>query len=98
MTRRSGLRVEGDGPLLRPVVDGEAVNADAAWYYPAPKDAAAKIAGRVAFWRGVTVERLGRHRLGDRRGRVAITQAVVERPREHQLVVKDRARPERGLA
>jgi uncharacterized protein (DUF427 family) len=37
------------------VVDG-AVNADAAWYYPEPKDAAAEIEGRVAFWRGVTVE------------------------------------------
>jgi uncharacterized protein (DUF427 family) len=35
-------------------VDGE-VNPDAAWYYPEPKDAAAEIAGRVAFWRGVTV-------------------------------------------
>jgi uncharacterized protein (DUF427 family) len=31
------------------------VNPDAAWYYPAPKDAAAEIADRVAFWRGVTV-------------------------------------------
>lgn len=31
-------------------------NADAAWYYPQPKPAAAEIAGRVAFWHGVTVE------------------------------------------
>ncbi len=31
-------------------------NADAAWYYPDPKDAAAEIADRVAFWKGVTVE------------------------------------------
>jgi len=36
------------------VVDGER-NAGAAWYYPAPKDAAAEIKDRVAFWRGVTV-------------------------------------------
>jgi uncharacterized protein (DUF427 family) len=36
------------------VVDGQ-VNRDAAWYYPEPKDAAREIAGRVAFWRGVTV-------------------------------------------
>jgi uncharacterized protein (DUF427 family) len=36
------------------VVDGK-VNADAAWYYPEPKPAARKIAGHVAFWRGVTV-------------------------------------------
>lgn len=38
------------------VVDG-AVNANAAWYYPRPKDAAKQIAGHVAFWRGVSVER-----------------------------------------
>ena len=35
------------------VVVGDAVNAQAAWYYPQPKDAAAQIAGRVAFWKGV---------------------------------------------
>jgi len=29
---------------------------DAAWAYPAPKDAAAEIKGYVAFWRGVVVE------------------------------------------
>ena len=32
-----------------------AVNADAAWYYPEPKAAAAEIRGRIAFWKGVTV-------------------------------------------
>ena len=36
------------------VVDGER-NADAAWYYPEPKEAASEIAGRVAFWHGVEV-------------------------------------------
>jgi uncharacterized protein (DUF427 family) len=36
------------------VVDGQ-VNKDAAWYYPEPKDEAKQIAGRVAFWKGVTV-------------------------------------------
>ncbi len=30
-------------------------NPDAAWYYPTPKDAAAQIKGRVAFWKGVRV-------------------------------------------
>ena len=35
-------------------VDGDA-NPDAAWYYPAPKEAAAEIKDRVAFWRGVRV-------------------------------------------
>jgi uncharacterized protein (DUF427 family) len=38
------------------VVDG-AANADAAWYYPAPKPAAAEIKDHVAFWHGVKVER-----------------------------------------
>jgi uncharacterized protein (DUF427 family) len=36
------------------VVDG-ATNTAGAWYYPEPKDAAAEIRGRVAFWNGVTV-------------------------------------------
>ncbi|HMM67750.1 MAG TPA: DUF427 domain-containing protein [Dokdonella sp.] len=31
-------------------------NRDAAWFYPAPKDAAKNIAGRVAFWKGVSIE------------------------------------------
>lgn len=34
---------------------GEAVNANAAWYYPEPKAAASNIKGRVAFWKGVKV-------------------------------------------
>jgi uncharacterized protein (DUF427 family) len=33
----------------------EAVNEGAAWYYPEPKEEAAKIKGRVAFWKGVEV-------------------------------------------
>lgn len=36
------------------VVDGQD-NRDAAWYYPDPKPAAAEIAGRIAFWKGVEV-------------------------------------------
>jgi uncharacterized protein (DUF427 family) len=36
------------------VVDGT-VNANAAWFYPDPKEAAAEIKGRVAFWKGVEV-------------------------------------------
>jgi uncharacterized protein (DUF427 family) len=36
-------------------VDGQ-LNADAAWYYPEPKDAAAEIKDRFAFWRGVEIE------------------------------------------
>jgi uncharacterized protein (DUF427 family) len=38
------------------VVVGDAVNKDAAWYYPTPKDAAKQIDGRIAFWKGVKVE------------------------------------------
>lgn len=37
-------------------VDGQ-TNPDAAWYYPDPKAAARNIAGRVAFWKGVRVEK-----------------------------------------
>jgi len=36
-------------------VDGKE-NKDAAWYYPAPKEAAKQIQDYVAFWRGVKVE------------------------------------------
>jgi uncharacterized protein (DUF427 family) len=37
------------------VVVGEHRNVDAAWYYPAPKDAAKEIIDHVAFWKGVDV-------------------------------------------
>ena len=36
------------------IVDGSE-NKDAAWFYPEPKEAAAQIKGRVAFWKGVSV-------------------------------------------
>jgi uncharacterized protein (DUF427 family) len=36
------------------VVDGE-TNPDAAWYYAETKEAANKIRGRIAFWKGVQV-------------------------------------------
>ena len=39
------------------VVVGEKENPDAAWYYPEPKEAAAEVKGKLAFWRGVHVER-----------------------------------------
>jgi uncharacterized protein (DUF427 family) len=38
-------------------VDGQ-TNPDAAWYYPQPSPAASMIAGHVAFWHGVQVERV----------------------------------------
>jgi uncharacterized protein (DUF427 family) len=37
------------------VVAGGERNENAAWYYPAPKAAAAEIRDRVAFWKGVEV-------------------------------------------
>ena len=37
------------------VVVGDAVNKDAAWFYPEPKDAAKNITGYIAFWKGVSV-------------------------------------------
>jgi uncharacterized protein (DUF427 family) len=37
------------------VVVGGRRNADAAWYYPDPKDEAAMVTDRIAFWRGVDV-------------------------------------------
>jgi uncharacterized protein (DUF427 family) len=42
------------------VVVGDAVNADAAWYYPETLAAAKNVEGFVAFWHGVVVERPGR--------------------------------------
>ncbi|MFZ6727622.1 DUF427 domain-containing protein [Undibacterium sp. MH2W] len=36
------------------VVDNQ-INAGAAWTYLEPKEAAKKIAGYIAFWRGVTI-------------------------------------------
>ena len=38
------------------VVVGDDINPDAAWYYPATKEAAESIAGYIAFWHGVKVE------------------------------------------
>jgi len=37
------------------VIVNDQVNANAAWFYPEPKAAAAEIKGRVAFWKGVKV-------------------------------------------
>jgi len=45
---------KGNASYYSVVVNGQ-TNADAAWYYPTPKDAAKEIAGYVAFWKGVKV-------------------------------------------
>ena len=47
---------KGTASYFTLAVDGKE-NADAAWFYPDPKDAARNIAGHVAFWKGVTVDR-----------------------------------------
>ncbi len=59
-----GVLVESDHTSVCPwkgtahyfdvVVDGER-NSNAAWTYPEPKEAAADIKDRVAFWHGVVV-------------------------------------------
>jgi uncharacterized protein (DUF427 family) len=46
---------KGEASYYNVDVNGQ-VNKDAAWYYPAPKDAAKQIKDHVAFWRGVRVE------------------------------------------
>jgi len=53
-THRSSCPWKGEASYYDLVVDGE-TNPAAAWYYPAPKEAAAEIENRVAFWRGVEV-------------------------------------------
>ncbi|HKK06244.1 MAG TPA: DUF427 domain-containing protein [Gammaproteobacteria bacterium] len=40
------------------VVTERARNADAAWTYPSPKDAAQRITDHVAFWKGVEIRGL----------------------------------------
>jgi uncharacterized protein (DUF427 family) len=45
---------KGTASYFTLVVDGKE-NPDAAWYYPTPSPAAAAVADRVAFWRGVKV-------------------------------------------
>ena len=45
---------KGQASYLTLFVDGDA-NPDAVWFYPDPKEGAAQIKGRVAFWRGVQV-------------------------------------------
>lgn len=45
---------KGTASYLTVEVDGQR-NEDAAWFYPDPKDAAAEIKDRVAFWKGVEV-------------------------------------------
>jgi len=45
---------KGEASYYHVVVSGKE-NADAAWFYPSPKDAAQQIKDYVAFWKGVDV-------------------------------------------
>ncbi|MDO9362526.1 MAG: DUF427 domain-containing protein, partial [Sphingopyxis sp.] len=45
---------KGSASYHHVTVDGQ-MNPDAAWYYAEPKDAAAEIRDRIAFWKGVEV-------------------------------------------
>ncbi|NHZ80138.1 DUF427 domain-containing protein [Massilia sp. CCM 8695] len=47
---------KGTANYVSLLVDGE-TKRDAVWTYRAPFDAAKQIAGHVAFWKGVTVQR-----------------------------------------
>ena len=47
---------KGTASYYNVVVDGQ-VNKDAAWFYPAPSDAAKPIKDYIAFWRGVEVKK-----------------------------------------
>jgi uncharacterized protein (DUF427 family) len=51
---RSVCGWKGEAHYYNVVVKG-AVNPNAAWFYPEPKEAAQQIQGRVAFWKGVQV-------------------------------------------
>ncbi len=51
---RSHCGWKGEAHYYNVVAGGE-TNADAAWFYPAPYDAAKQIQDHVAFWRGVEV-------------------------------------------
>lgn len=53
-SQRSTCPWKGEAQYYDLVV-GDRTNAGAVWYYPEPKPAASEIAGRVAFWKGVTV-------------------------------------------
>ncbi len=46
---------KGEASYYHVEVNGK-TNANAAWFYPTPKAAAAEITGYVAFWKGVQIE------------------------------------------
>ena len=46
---------KGQDSYMSLIVNGD-MNIDAVWYYADPKPEAESVRGRVAFWKGVTVE------------------------------------------
>ena len=46
---------KGEASYFHLNVEGQ-LNEDAAWYYPAPKDAAVQVKDRIAFWKGVEIK------------------------------------------
>ncbi len=46
---------KGEASYYHINVDGD-TNENAAWYYPNPKEAAAVIKGRIAFWKGIKTD------------------------------------------
>jgi len=52
---RSTCPWKGEAHYYDVVVDDQE-NKRAAWYYPAPKDAASEIKDHVAFWRGIEIK------------------------------------------
>lgn len=53
-SHRSNCPWKGEAHYYNVVVNNQ-VNENAAWYYPAPKDAAKEIKGYVAFWKGIKI-------------------------------------------
>jgi uncharacterized protein (DUF427 family) len=53
-SKRTHCPWKGEAHYYSITVDGKE-NADAAWYYPTPKEKAMQIKDRVAFWKGVSV-------------------------------------------
>ncbi len=53
-SHRTSCPWKGEAHYYNITVAGQ-TNENAAWYYPSPKEAAAEIKDRVAFWKGVTV-------------------------------------------
>ena len=52
---KSSCAWKGQASYYSLMVNGD-LNTDAVWYYPDPKTEAEMVRGRVAFWKGVTLE------------------------------------------